>query len=337
MQSLPRAKYWSPGADGRVCCQLCPHRCRIAEGESGLCRARRAAGGALLAAGYGSLSSVANDPVEKKPLYHFLPGSSVLSAGGWGCNFHCRFCQNWTISQEGPPPDGGRVSPEALVEKALACGSRGVAYTYNEPLIAIEFVADCARAARAAGLKNVLVTNGFINPEPAAELLPWIDAANVDLKSIEDDFYRSQCDGRLRPVQEFILAAVRAGCHVEITNLIIPGLNDREELFEPLAEWIADSAGPFVPLHLSAYFPRYREHAPPTPDGLIAKARALCARRLAFVYAGNVNLPGASDTACPGCGETLIARSGYRVDVRLAPGGNCPRCGRRLEGVFDGP
>ena len=252
------AKFWKTGADGRLECELCPHRCRLAEGQSGICRVRRASGGRLVAEGYGRISSAALDPVEKKPLYHFHPGSAIFSIGGWGCNLGCVFCQNWTISQtfEAAPRS---FAPEEVVRRASAeKESVGIAYTYNEPMIGWEFVHDCAALARKAGLLNVLVTNGFVNTAPAAELLPMTDALNVDIKSMEEKFYRTQCRGQLRPVLDFCRQAVAAGCHVEITNLVIPGLNDRDELFESLAGWIADNLGSLTPLHLSAYHPQYK-------------------------------------------------------------------------------
>ena len=255
------AGYWHAADEGRVQCELCPHGCVLAEDGTGLCKVRTVSGGKLNAAGYGLVSSVALDPIEKKPLYHFHPGSAIFSIGGWGCNFACPFCQNWTISQQAML-DSESMTPAGVV--ARAAGSVGIAYTYNEPLVGIEFVMDCAESARGAGLVNVLVTNGYIEPGPAAELLPLVDALNVDIKSMDEAFYRSQCRARLGPVLDFAVQARAAGAHLEITNLVIPGLNDRPMLIEKLATWIGANLGSETPLHLSAYRPQYRMKNPST-------------------------------------------------------------------------
>lgn len=323
------ATYWRAEGD-KVRCLLCPHRCLIADGRVGLCRVRTARKGALEASGYGRVSSVHVDPMEKKPLYHFHPGTTVFSVGGWGCNFRCAFCQNWTISQQAMLQSSA-IAPDRLVAEARASGAAGIAYTYNEPLIGFEYVRDCAALARGAGLANVLVTNGYVNPEPASELLPLIDAANVDLKSIDDGFYREHCGGSLAPVQEFIAMAVRGGCHIELTNLVIPGLNDEDRHFESLSEWVLSTVGPAVPLHLSAYHPQYKLQAPPTPADTLDRAHRICARRLRYVYLGNVISRTGRDTACPGCGTVLIARVGYTVRVQNLRGCECARCGRELD------
>ena len=318
--------------DGRAQCDLCPHGCRIPEGGAGRCRVRRVEGGELKADSYGRLSSVNIDPIEKKPLHHFVPGSSILSIGGWGCNFTCRFCQNWSISQQ-VQAEGPRTSPDEIVSRADAGGSIGIAYTYNEPLVGYEFVQDCARLAHAAGLANVLVTNGFIRPEPASELLPLIAALNIDVKSMDEDFYRSYCGGSLAPVLAFARQAVSLGCHVEVTNLIIPGLNDGERGLRELAEWIAVKLGPGVPLHLSAYYPRYKLELPPTPEHVLERAHAVCAEALDYVYLGNVMTGLGQDTLCPGCGTVLIRRRGYRTRVENVRERACQACGRPLDFV----
>lgn len=330
------AKFWSVRSDGKIECGLCPHRCSINEGRSGLCRVRRVVGGKLIAGGYGQISSAALDPIEKKPLYHFRPGSSIFSIGGWGCNFACRFCQNWTISQDFVYR-GRSFQPEEVVGQA-GCGGKsiGIAYTYNEPLISWEFVYDCAVLARKAGLANVLVTNGFVNPEPAAELLPLIDALNVDIKSMEDAFYRDQCRGRLQPVLDFCVRAVKQGCHVEITNLVIPGLNDREELFEMLSGWIKKELGQSTPLHLSAYFPQYKADAPPTPTSTLERAHEICSKHLQYVYIGNIMTAKGRDTSCPVCGNVLVRRHGYTVRVEGINNGLCAKCGAKADFVMVG-
>lgn len=328
---MQTASYWHRESDGRIVCDLCPHACRIAEGGHGLCRVREARGGQLIAAGYGRVSSLQMDPIEKKPLYHFHPGREILSVGGWGCNLRCVFCQNWSISQR-TVRDSACLPPAELVRQARDMGSVGIAYTYNEPLIGIEYVLDCAKLAREAGLVNVLVTNGYIQPAPAADLLPFIDAANVDLKSMGDAFYRKHCGGSLAPVQQFILQAVRGGVHVELTNLVIPGLNSDPALFEALADWIASGPGAATPLHLSAYRPEYKLDVPATPARTLEEAYRICAAKLRFVYTGNLRTAVGRDTHCPGCGAVLIARSGFSARVTgLTPANACSACGRPLE------
>jgi len=328
------ADFWEKTDDGRVRCLLCPHACRLAEGQTGLCRVRTVRAGKLTAAAYGLISSAGVDPIEKKPLYHFHPGADIFSIGGWGCNFACAFCQNWTISQQ-VLDDSRQVQPKEIVTRAGAGDSIGIAYTYNEPLIAYEFVTDCARLARERGLANVLVTNGFIRPEPAARLLPLIDALNIDVKSMEDSFYRTHCRGRLEPVKAFAAQAKQAGRHVEITNLVIPGLNDEEHLFAELADWVVDALGAETPLHLSAYRPMYKMEAPPTDPGILRKAYRICAQRLNYVYLGNVAGNAGASTLCPGCGTVLVERYGYRTRIAglNTDEGKCSVCGRAADFV----
>jgi pyruvate formate lyase activating enzyme len=329
-----KALYWHRAGEGKVECELCPHGCRLDDGGTGRCRVRQARGGELQAAAYGCVSSANLDPIEKKPLYHFLPGSMIFSIGGWGCNLRCTFCQNWTLSQRFTD-DGRRYAPRTLVEQAQRCESRGIAYTYNEPLVGYEFVRDCARLAHAAGLRNVLVTNGFVNAAPAEALLPLIDALNIDVKSMDPAFYERYCGGRLEPVLAFAEQAFRAGCHVEITNLVIPGLNDADDGFEKLAAWIGSRLATTVPLHLSAYHPQYKLDAPPTPPDLLQRAYRLSRRTLRYVYLGNVRGMGeGSDTYCP-CGALLVERRGYTVAVRSLKGSACANCGRPADVVND--
>lgn len=237
--------------------------------------------------GYGLLSSVHVDPIEKKPLNRFHPGSSIFSVGGWGCNFGCTFCQNWTISQDFRQSET-RHTPEQMVRAMRAEGCSLIAYTYNEPLVGFEFVRDCCRLVRADGGENVLVTNGFIEEKPAAELLPLVDALNVDIKSMDEAFYKTYCKGSLAPVLRFCRQAVKAGCHLEITNLIIPGLNDTDEGFETLAAWIRDELGPLIPLHLSAYHPDFRLAVPRTSRETLQRASDICRKTLSYVYRGNL-------------------------------------------------
>jgi pyruvate formate lyase activating enzyme len=243
--------------------------------------------GRMYALGYGLVSSEQVDPIEKKPLAQFYPGSQIYSIGGWGCNFSCSFCQNWSISQQ-VLSDGPCVTPAEVVNRAEQAGGIGIAYTYNEPVIGFEFVRDCAELARENRLKNVMVTNGFINREPAAELLSLIDAINIDIKSIDADFYELQCRGQLQPVLDFACQAVSAGVHVEITTLLIPGLNDSNAQVEALASWIAVNLGRKLPLHLSAYYPCFRMKLPATSPQQVLQACEVASRILESVYPGNI-------------------------------------------------
>jgi pyruvate formate lyase activating enzyme len=324
------AEFWHREEGGFARCDLCPHRCRIAEGKTGLCRVRRLESGELKAVGYGLVSSAAMDPIEKKPLYHFCPGTMIFSVGGWGCNFACRFCQNWTISQRAEE-SGRRYGPRDIVAAAQREGSSAIAYTYNEPLVGLEFVRDCAALAAEQGLANVLVTNGYVLPEAAAAVLPFVQALNLDIKSMDEGLYREQCHGSLKPVLDFACQARAAGCHVEITNLVIPGLNDDDSGFAALAAWMAEHLGAAAPLHLSAYRPEFRMQIPPTPAATLDRARGICRKHLQYVYVGNVVTGSGQNTECPGCSATLVARSGYATRVVGIRDGACARCGRRAD------
>ncbi len=283
---MEEALYYDKSQDGGVRCRLCPQLCRIKEGAKGFCGVRTNQGGSLYTLNYGRVASLALDPVEKKPLYHFHPGEMILSAGTVGCNLSCLFCQNWSISREVQTPTEP-MTVEDLIALARRLDSFGIAYTYNEPFIWYEFVVEAAEAARGAGLKNVLVTNGFVNPEPLAELLPYIDAANIDIKSIRDDFYKKVCSGRVGPVLETI-KAMAGRCHVELTNLLIPTLNDSPEEISRLVDWIAANVGPNVPLHFSRYFPCYKMTIPPTPPEKLFEAQAIAEKKLKHVHLGNI-------------------------------------------------
>jgi pyruvate formate lyase activating enzyme len=282
------ARYWEACADQVAVCRLCPHHCRIKAGQRGLCRARRNETGTLIADSYAKVTALSLDPIEKKPLHAFHPGSRILSVGSFGCNFRCGFCQNWSIAQE--MPDWQRIEPDELVAQAVRArgqGNIGLAYTYNEPLVGFEYVSDCARLARAAGLINVLVTNGFVDPEPLADLLPWIDAMNIDLKAWQASFYRSVCGGEREPVLRTIARAA-AVCHVEITTLLIPGLNDAKQDIDELACWLGSIDRRLV-LHLTRHHPDYHMSEPPPinrADLLERVSRA--ARWLDTVIPGNI-------------------------------------------------
>lgn len=283
---MKEALYYEKLGGGIVRCHLCPQECRIAPGARGGCGVRKNEAGTLCSEVYGRTTGISLDPIEKKPLYRFHPGEYILSLGTKGCNLHCAFCQNWHISQD-PAVPTEPVTAADVIARAKAAGSFGIAYTYNEPFIWYEFVLETARAAKKAGLANVLVTNGFVNLPPLEEMLPVIDAMNIDLKSFNDEFYRKVCGARLAPVLEVIKRSVRS-CHVELTTLVIPTLNDSDDELTRLVDWIAENAGREVPLHLSRYFPCYRMDLPPTPLETLRRAERIARAKLAHVYLGNV-------------------------------------------------
>lgn len=274
----------------RVQCGICPHDCSIEEGHTGFCGARVNTGGKITATNYGKLTSIALDPIEKKPLYHFMPGSRILSVGSYGCNLRCPFCQNCAISMaDESSVETIFVTPEELAAKAAALlpkGNIGVAYTYNEPLIGYEYVMDCTRLIRARGLKNVLVTNGYVCKKPLLDILPLIDAMNIDLKGFTEDFYK-KVGGDLETVKNTI-AVASGSCHVEVTTLVIPGENDGDGEMEALSAWLA-GVSPDIPLHLTRFFPRYRyADRKPTPPEALHRLRDIASRRLKHVYLGNI-------------------------------------------------
>ena len=317
------AAHWRPAPGGKTQCLLCPFNCILAEGQTGPCAGKKNVGGRLIAVNYGLTTSLNMDPMEKKPLYHFLPGSMILSVGPNGCNLGCDFCQNYQISQD--QASVSYIPPEDLASIAASQGAAGVAYTYSEPLIWYEYVMDAARAVRARGMANVLVSNGYVNPGPLEELLPWIDAMNLDIKSMDPVFYKKICKSALPPVLETARMAAKK-IHLEVTNLVIPGLNDDDEMFEKLADFLAE-LDPRIPLHFSRYHPAYKRSTPPTPAETLERAAQIAARRLKYVFVGNIHLGRWQDTICPGCGEVLIERSGYNIQVVELDGSLCRFCG----------
>ena len=303
-------------------CNLCPHNCKIRDGKSGRCGVRRNNQGELDLSLYGAISSVAHDPIEKKPLYHFYPGRSILSLGFFGCNFHCPFCQNHSISQH-TDRLGESITPADAASMAMKHDSLGIAYTYSEPIVHFEFIRDTAKEVRKRGLKNVLVSNGYISPEPGLELLDLIDAANIDLKSMSDDFYRSELGGSLDPVLEFInLASTRT--HLEVTTLIVTDINDSESEIASLASTLAE-INPAIPLHLSCYYPNYKYRAEPTAPERVFRLAEIAREHLHYVYPGNVG-SAPVNTTCNSCGTVLIERHGYRVNTKGINAGKCANC-----------
>ncbi len=284
-------KYYLTLADGRVECQLCPHHCRIADGKTGICRSRRNEGGKLISDVYGRPCSLAIDPIEKKPLYHFHPGTTCLSLACTGCNFCCLNCQNHDISQAKPSDVGYyELSPEAVVRLCLEHHCPGIAYTYTEPLTYIEYITDTARLAHEKGLWNILVTAGYVCQEPLTDLLPYLDATNIDLKSFSDDIYLRISGGHLQPVLDTILAMRDAGVWIELTNLIIPGINDDMDMIRRMCRWIVNNGLANNPLHFSRFFPRYKmKDSPPTPLQTLKAAKQIALDEgIEKVYLGNV-------------------------------------------------
>ncbi len=318
-----KAGYWELAENEAVRCALCPHACLIPPGRHGRCRVRFNRGGVLELPFHARLSSIAVDPIEKKPLYHFHPGQNILSVGFVGCSFRCPFCQNHRISQDTGVPTR-EVSAGELVALAGQEGSFGLAYTYSEPLVHMEYVLEACRLARASGLKNVLVSNGFVNPLPAEELLAVLDAANIDLKSFNPEFYRREIGGELEEVKRFLTQA-RGRIHLEVTTLVIPGRNDGPEEMEAIAAFLA-ALDPAIPLHLSAYHPQYRYTLPPTPAATLSRLAEVARRYLRYVYLGNLGAE-QSDTACRRCAAVLVRRRGYQVSMPGLHDGRCARCG----------
>jgi pyruvate formate lyase activating enzyme len=325
------ALFWKKREDDRIECLLCPVGCVIAEGKIGVCMGRKNEDGTLYAINYGQVVSLAIDPIEKKPLYHFHPGTSILSTGPNGCNMSCQQCQNWNISQERSPTQF--VSPEDLVNITIRENSKGIAYTYTEPLIWYEYIMDTAKIAKEKGLYNVLVTNGYINEEPLRELLPYVDAMNIDLKSMEDDFYKKICKGKLSPVLKTIELSHQSKIHIEITNLIIPTLNDSDEQIQKLVDFVA-SLSDRIPLHFSRYFPCYKMDIPSTPLDTLQKAFLLAKRKLKYVFVGNVHLPNTSNTHCADCKNLLIRRDCYHTSVLGIENSKCKNCGTTVDVVM---
>jgi pyruvate formate lyase activating enzyme len=326
---MKEARYWERGEGDRVRCLLCPHGCRLKEGETGLCRVRRNVGGKLRSLNYGRVSSAHLDPIEKKPLFHFYPGSLILSLGTVGCNLACAFCQNWSISQAVAGTQ--RVSPEEALSLAKSEeGNLGISYTYNEPIIWYEFVLETAQLAHEVGLKNVLVTNGYVNEEPLRELLPYVDAMNVDIKSLSERFYRELCRGRPEPPRRTVEIAKECGCLVEVTNLVIPNWNDGEEDMRAFVDWAA-SVDPRMPVHFSRYHPDYKLTEPPTPAETLSRAREVAQEKLRYVYLGNISSGEGENTQCPACGKVVVERRGFTMSRLSVKGGRCEFCGAGVD------
>jgi pyruvate formate lyase activating enzyme len=319
-------------------CELCPKNCRIGEGQSGDCRARIAVDGELRAVTYGRPVAVHVDPIEKKPLFHVLPASRIFSVATAGCNLHCKFCQNWTISQAAPQDIRNvNLPPERVVAAARAQNCRSIAYTYTEPVTFYEYVLDTSSAARRAGLLNVTVTAGYINKEPMERLCSVVDASNTDLKSFSEAFYKEVCEASLKPILDGMVTMKERGVWLEITNLIIPTFNDDLNMIRRMCKWILVHLGPDTPLHFSRFYPMYKvRNLPPTPAATLIQARKVALEiGLHYVYVGNMMGTEGENTICPSDGTLLIRRMGFSVLENHLVDGTCPTCGHKIPGVWN--
>ncbi|MEJ2732228.1 MAG: AmmeMemoRadiSam system radical SAM enzyme [Anaerolineae bacterium] len=333
---MKEAMLYEKLADNKVRCTLCAHRCTIADGRVGVCHVRENTGGVLYTRVYGQTIARHVDPIEKKPLLHFYPGSTAYSVATPGCNFRCRWCQNADISQAPREQHfllGEEASPEEIVAAAQRVGCRSIAYTYTEPTIFFEYTYDTARLAREAGLANVYVTNGYMTSEMLEVIHPYLDAANVDLKGFRDEVYRHYAGAHLQPVLDSLKTMVQLGIWVEVTTLIIPGINDDPQELQDAAQFVALELGPETPWHISRFTPAYQmAEVPPTPIPILLQAQEIGREAgLFYVYVGNV--PGEANTTCHACGHLLVRRLGYQVVANdIAPGGHCPECGTPVAG-----
>ena len=330
--------YFSALDGEAVRCELCPKRCRIPAGQRGICRVRENRGGRLFSLAYGNPSAIHLDPIEKNPLFHVLPASTSLCLATAGCNFHCKFCQSWEMSQAAPEEVYAfDLPPEQAIVQAGNMRAQSVAFTFVEPVVFLEYALQVGRQARAAGLLSLVHTNGYIEPQPLQDLCGAIDAANVDLKSFSDTYYREMCGGELQPVLDTLLAMRRRGVHLELTTLIVPGKNDDTAMIREMALWIEAHLGAGTPLHFTRFYPLYRlRNLPPTPVSSLERARDTAREAgLQFVYIGNVPGHEGENTFCPNCGERIINRIGYMVaETRLADAA-CAACGHPIPGIWD--
>ena len=334
------ASYYKTRENGVVQCLLCPHHCILDPDQYGKCNTRVNRDGKLFTESYGILSSISTDPVEKKPLYHFQPGKSILSIGSFGCNLTCDFCQNCEISQINPRILSHHPyrEPQDIVNKALLHQDNiGLAYTYNEPIIYFEYMVKCAAMIKEQQRSNVMVTNGYINQEPLRALLPYMDAFNVDLKSFRNEFYHKRSGATLRPVLDTISTIAKSECHLELTFLIIPGFNDSEGEWNDMIHWITENCGNDTILHVSRYFPRFKLNTPPTPLQTIQRFLDLAKEEIRYVYPGNTPQL-ENHTTCPHCGTMLIQRDLYHVTITgIVNNGHCHQCNAKINGVFNEP
>ena len=335
-------RYWHALEDGRIQCDLCPRFCKLNEGQRGLCFVRARKDDAMVLTTYGRSSGFCIDPIEKKPLSHFLPGTPVLSFGTAGCNLTCKFCQNWDISKARDFDRlQDRAPPEVIAEAAARSGCRSVAYTYNDPVIFLEYAVDVAQACRARGIKSVAVTAGYICEAPRAEFYRHMDAANIDLKAFTEGFYKQLCSGSLGAVLDtLVYLKQETQVWTEITTLLIPDENDSPAEIERLSAWVMDKLGPDVPLHFTAFHPDWKmlDKSRTPPETLLRACRIAREAGIRYVYSGNIHHPPSQTTHCHGCGQVLIRRDWHQIlDYALSDDGHCRRCGTPCAGVFEGP
>jgi pyruvate formate lyase activating enzyme len=333
-------QYWHRLDDGRIQCDLCPRYCKLHEGQQGLCFVRARQGDQIVLTTYGRSSGFCVDPIEKKPLNHFLPGTPVLSFGTAGCNLACKFCQNWDMSKSREMDTlADAASPETIARAAADLGCRSVAYTYNDPVIFLEYAIDVAKACRERGIKSVAVTAGYICEEPRREFFRYMDAANVDLKAFTEDFYRKITGGHLQPVLDTLeYLKHETDVWFELTTLLIPGHNDSDEELDAMTRWVVEHLGPDVPMHFTAFHPDWKMmDVPSTPPETLTRARSIAMRNgVRYAYTGNVHDDEGGSTYCYACGQKLIGRDWYVLyDWNLTPDGRCSRCGTPCAGIFE--
>ncbi len=337
---LHKAMWWEEFGGGRVRCQLCPFRCILEDSEVGQCRVRKNIGGILYTLNYGKIVAAHIDPIEKKPVFHFLPGTGIFSIATAGCNLHCKYCQNWAISQRSPSEvEYTYMSPQKIVNLAKAYHCLSIAYTYSEPVVFYELVYDTAKLAKKEGLYNVMVTAGYINEEPLRELCKFMDVIKVDLKGYSKDFYRKVVFGDLDVVLKNLKLIKEEGVWLEVVNLVVPTLNDSEKDIRALCMWIKENLGDKVPLHFSRFYPMYKlTNLAPTPVETLEKAYKIAKEvGLKYVYIGNIPGHPYESTYCPKCGKVLIKRRGYQVLENNIVEGRCKFCGEEIPGIWEEP
>ena len=333
------ALFWQPVGGGTVQCTLCPRQCVVADGQRGNCGVRANRGGRYYTLVHSWAAALNIDPIEKKPLFHYLPGSLAFSIGTAGCNLHCSDCQNWEISQCLPEQVDQRIAlpPATVVSKAPQYGAKVIAYTYNEPVISYEYMRDTAQAGRQAGLKSVMISNGYINREPMLQLAPHLDAIKIDLKAFTEDFYRDYCGATLEPVKQTIKRVHALGKWLEIVCLVLPTINDDVQHIKDLSDWILRAVGPEVPVHFTRFTPAYKlTHLPPTPVPTLERCwQTARAEGLKYVYVGNAPGHTAENTFCASCGKVVVKRRGFTVEeLHVKPNGACKFCGKKIPGVW---
>jgi len=334
---MKETQFYHREAKNKVKCSLCPHNCSITIGKSGVCKVRENREGRLYSLVYGKIVASNVDPIEKKPFFHLFPGSRSYSVATVGCNLSCRNCQNWQISQVEDPERiaGETTTPQQIVESALRTKCSSIAYTYTEPTIFYEFAYDCAELAHQQGLKNIFVTNGYMNEQPLRKIQPFLDACNVDLKSIKEEHYRKICGGHVEPVKKSIQLMKKLGIWVEVTTLIIPTVNDSKEELKKIVSFIK-GVGEEIPWHISAFYPHYKmQDIPPTPVSTLRQAREIGLQEgLKYVYTGNAPGEEGENTYCYNCGSLVIQRCGFTINKNSLKENKCPHCGRIIDGIF---